>query len=180
MRKTLTHLLDSFDALEFVRISLAKMIQILLTMTTIATMVSVVAAQRRRQHHRRRGDSERIGAHRVPSRQGLATEDGFTLKRRCRTSKPDFLSKDGDPVDEDDDTDIWTTENLSTGPFQAHFTRALSSLENALRRAKTCKTEATSVASGEGDIGGFQEQLAVAKNWSCARVCSVIRRTSPF
>jgi len=74
-------------------------------------------------------------------------EDGFTLKRRCRTSKPDFLSKDGDPVDEDDDTDIWTTENLSTGPFQAHFTRALSSLENALRRAKTCKTEATSVAS---------------------------------
>ena len=45
------------------------------------------------------------------------------LKRRCRTSKPDFLSKDGDPIDEDDDTDIWTTENLATGPFQAHFTR---------------------------------------------------------
>ena len=74
-------------------------------------------------------------------------EDGFTLKRRCRTSKPDFLSKDGDPVDDDDDTDIWTTEILATGPFQAHFTRALSSLENALRRAKTCKTEETSVAS---------------------------------
>ena len=74
-------------------------------------------------------------------------EDGFTLKRRCRTSKPDFLSKDGDPIDEDDDTDIWTTENLATGPFQAHFTRGLSSLENALRRAKTCKTEETSVAS---------------------------------
>ena len=41
------------SALRFVRISLTKMIQIPLTMTTIATMVSVVAAQRRRQHHRR-------------------------------------------------------------------------------------------------------------------------------
>ena len=74
-------------------------------------------------------------------------EDGFTLKRRCRHSKPDFLSKDGDPVDEDDDTDIWATEVIATGPFQAHFTRALSSLESALRRAKTCKTEESSVAS---------------------------------
>ena len=53
MRKTLYSSLGFVRRWRFVRISLTKMIQILLTMTTIATMVSVVAAQRRRQHHRR-------------------------------------------------------------------------------------------------------------------------------